>query len=272
MAAARLSSGALMVATVLAMATSGCSGGEGSPATTPVSSAAARPSASVGPTSPSPTATTTSTPSSSPSSTPSRTPSPEPAPQQRTAAQLRKALLGLKDIPSGFERDADTAEEESSVTSSDKACASLVRLLNAEALPGSVADAEVSFSGGQEGPFVLESLDAFGSAAAAEDIVRTFRAGVKDCNEVTDVTPGEGKSAFDVRRISFPKLGDDSVAARFRGRTGPLEGFEFTQVVVQSDDVILGMTLIGLDPPDVEAATRSALEKAEDKLGTTESV
>lgn len=75
-----------------------------------------------------------------------------------------------------------------------------------------------------------------------------------------------------VRKISFDTLGDDTVAVRFSANGGPLDGFETIQVGVASGDVVIGLSTIGLDGPDTEAAAEDAVKKAERKLGTGRSI
>lgn len=75
-----------------------------------------------------------------------------------------------------------------------------------------------------------------------------------------------------MRKISFDKLGDDTVAVRFSANGGRLDGFETIQVGVASGDVVVGMSTIGLDGPDTEAAADDAVNKADKKLGTDRSI
>lgn len=94
-----------------------------------------------------------------------------------------------------------------------------------------------------------------------------YRKAVKDCRTVTVSIPGVGKSALNVREISFAKMGDSSFAARFRAEEGPLAGFELIQVGVQSRDIVVGMGFVATDPADAEAATDDAVAKVQDTLG-----
>jgi hypothetical protein len=62
------------------------------------------------------------------------------------------------------------------------------------------------------------------------------------------------------------------VAVRFTATSGPLEGFEVTMVTTGVDDVVLAITVINGIPDDVDGATTTtAVEKAQDILGTTQS-
>lgn len=199
-------------------------------------------------------------------------PSPSASAVTRTSAELRGALLTLKDLPAGFEVEKGGGGDGTRVSSSTKDCAPLVRLMNSERLTGSRAQAEVSFSGGQEGPFIDESLDALGTEQAARAFVGKYRSAVKACRTVRVSFPGVGSSSFAVREISFGRIGDDTFAARFRAKGGPLEGLELIQAGVQSGDIVVGTSLVGLDGPDAEAATEDAVKKAVKKLGTSGSV
>lgn len=234
------------------------------PSTAAEGSGTPRPSASASP---------TGTPSTAPAApaTPSPTPSASST-RKRTRAELKGALLTLKDLPGGFEIEQGGGDDGTRVSSSKKDCAPLVRLMNSQTLAGSRAQAEVSFSGGQEGPFIDESLDAMGTAQAARAFIGKYRSAVKACGSISVSFPGVGASSFAVREISFSDLGDDTFAARFRAKGGPLEGLEFIQAGVQSGDIVVGTSVLGLDGADAEAATEDAVKKVAKKLGTSGSI
>lgn len=240
----------------LLLALAGCSGQETSPP--PAESTSASPTAPT----PAPPATT-----------PSPSPTPTPSAVRRTSAQLKSALLGLKDLPAGFEVEKSGGDDDGTkVSSSKKACAPLVRLMNSDTVAGSRAQAERSFSGGQEGPFVDETLDAMGEAQAARTFVQDYRTSVKACRSVRVSLAGVGSSDVAVRELSFGKMGGETFAGRFRAEGGALDGLEIIQVGVQAGDVVVGVTTVGLGGPDAEAATEDAVHKARKKLGTAESI
>lgn len=103
----------------------------------------------------------------------------------RTKAQLRKALLTLTDVPAGFELISGGKDDGAKASSSSAKCAPLVRLLNQKTMPGSLARATVSFSGGEDGPALDQTLDAAKSAAAAAGSIASYRNAVKNCDAVT---------------------------------------------------------------------------------------
>lgn len=246
----------LLSAAVLASA--GCSGEVASP---PASG-----STSVQPTTVAPSPSVSAAPPTTP------TPSPSASAVTRTSAQLKKALLALRDLPAGFEVDKVGEDDGTKMSSSKKDCAALVRLMNGATLAGSEAQAEASFSGGQDGPFVDESLDAMGSSKAAQAFVEDYRQAVKTCSTVRVTIPGAGSSNVAVREVSFGKFGGDTFAARFRAEGGPLDGLEIIQAAVQTGDIVVGVTAVGLEGPDAEAATEDAVAKASETLETAGSI
>jgi hypothetical protein len=260
MRAIRPSMTAVLAAGALALA--GCGGSD------PVAAPSASPSPSGTTTSSSPSPSTTPTPSSSPSATTS----PSAAPSRpRTAAELKKALLTLKDLPTGFQVEpADTSDDDGIVATSTKAgCKSLVRLTNAERAPGSVAAADISLSAGQQGPYIDESIESFRSKAAASGVVSTFRAAVKACRALTLRIPDAGSATVNVAEVSAPDVGDSSFAVRYSATKGPLAGFEVTFVTVAVGDVLVALTFVAAVADDIEGATEAAVTKVKEQLGTS---
>ena len=206
---------------------------------------------------------------------PSSTAAPEPslATARRTRSELRRALLGLKDVPAGFEAlpEADD-DDDGRAFSTRSECAPLVRMLNARTTPGSTADASISFSGGQEGPWLKESLDALGSEDPARAAVRAFRTAVRECRTVSLKVTGAGTSTLKVRELSFGRIGDASFAARFSVGKGPLEGFELIHAAAQSKDVLVGTTSVGLQPGDAEQTAQDAVQKVDHQLRSGSSI
>ena len=214
-------------------------------------------------TSPSPSSTTSaSAPTPTPSTTPTRS-----AP--RTGAEIKSALLGLKDLPSGFEADpsAESGNDDPASSSKDPKCAPLVKLTNAKTAPGSKASAKIAFSGGQDGPAVEESIDALGSAGDVKALQASFRSAVAACPVLTLTIPGVGSAKLKVAEVSAPADGEDTFAVRMTATGGPLDGMEITQVTAGVLDAIVALTFMGALPDDVDLLTEAAVAKAEDVLG-----
>ncbi|GAA2829989.1 hypothetical protein GCM10010522_55230 [Kribbella solani] len=191
----------------------------------------------------------------------------------RTAAELTKALLALTDLPAGFAIDTDAGDDGSGVkvSSKDPKCARLVALTNADKLPGSKASAGRSYSGGEQGPFVDESLDALGSKAAVGAFQQSFRKAIAGCRSMTLTIAGQGRSTINVREVSAPKAGTDPVAVRFSASGGSMDGLEITMSTTGIDDVLLAITVVAGLPEDLEGAMTTAADKAKATLGASRS-
>ncbi|HEU4948659.1 MAG TPA: hypothetical protein VFT31_16040 [Kribbella sp.] len=218
---------------------------------------------------PSPSADTSTTATPAVSAKPT-SPSTKPAAgKTRTKAELKKALLTLGDMPSGFSIEPEEADGGGDVraSSTKSACARLVALTNADNPPGSKASAHESFSGGLQGPFIDEGLDAMGSAKAVATLQQNFRNAIKACRSMKLTIPGEGSSTVSVRLVSAPQAGTSPVAVRFTATSGPFEGLEVTMVTTGVDDVVVSLTIVAGVPEDVDGATEAAVGKAREVLG-----
>lgn len=215
----------------------------------------------------SPTTSTSSTPP--PSSTPApSTPvasSAPPAAKARTKAELTKALLELGDLPSGFSVDTSAEEDGTKLSSTDARCKDLVLLFNAKTPPGAGAVATRSYTGGQQGPFFDEELDAMGSPAAANALLNRTKAAVKSCKSAKLTIPGTGSSTVAVSEISMPKAGTNPVGGRFVANGGPIDGAEILFGFTGVGDVVIAMSFDAADVLD--GALGDAVAKATKVLG-----
>lgn len=254
---------ALPLAVLLASCTT--TGGAQPVATQVTGSPAAASGSATGTPSTSSSSPTPSTPSETPAASGSAT-NPAAAPK-RSATALEKALLELDDLPPGFSIEPqDEADAGVSVVSSKKpGCAPLVRIMNADSAPGSRVGARTSFSGGQDGPWIDEYLDAMGSAQNVSSLHDTIRAAVKACPKLTMRLP-DGRSTMVVREVRAPEAGDDTFAFRVTADGGDLDGFEATQVVSAVGDVELTMLFFGAYPEEIDDGTHAAYEKATELL------
>jgi hypothetical protein len=236
----------ITVVAALAVGLSACGGGSDKAKTTP------------------PPATSASTPAQATTTSPT-TANAGP----RTVAELKDALLALDDMPSGFAVEPSGGSETADVkaSSKDPKCAPLVKLSNAKTAPGSKASASVSFSGGQDGPFIDESIDALGSVEAVDALQASIKAAVAACRQLTITIRGQGSSTMKVAEVSAPKFGDHAFAARMTATTGPLNGLEIMQVTAGVKDVVVALNFVAANPDDVDGGTEAAVGKTEDVLG-----
>ncbi len=214
-----------------------------------------------------PTPTPTPTPTAS-SSTPSAVPTTPAAPAPRTKATLTKALLALEDLPAGYAVEpTPQGDDGAELSSTNPKCKKLVQLFNVDASPGAKITVDRGFSGGQNGPFVAERLEAMPSARATTALLATIKAAVKSCTKAKLRIDGAGTSTVSVTEVAAPEAGTSPFAVRFMADSGPLEGLEVSFAFAGLGDVLLTMNFDGSS--DIEEPTLAAAEKATTLLGTS---
>lgn len=175
----------------------------------------------------------------------------------------------LSDLPTGFSVDNSGDEgPQPRFSATAPACRDFVSVFNTATMPGSTATAQIGFSGGQQGPFVSEELDALPSAAAATGLLKRVAAAVAACRRATLEFPGQGSAKVDIAQVSPPEAGTNATALRVTAVAGSaLDGLELTLVATQVGDVVVSTTFVGATPDDVDGATQAAVDKATEKLG-----
>jgi hypothetical protein len=247
----------LTIATALALVATSCGDSDKDKAgTTPSSSTSSS-------TTPAPPSVTPTPSAPTPSAEPS-VPAP-PAAKPRTAAELTKALLALTDLPAGLSIDKSAEEDDSKLSSGDVRCKDVVLLFNAKTSPGAKASVARSFTGGQNGPFFDENLDAMGSPAAVTALLARTRTAIKSCKLAKLTIPGAGSSSMAISEISAPKVGTNPVAGRFTAEGGALEGLEVNFVFTGVGDVVVAMSFDSAD--QITEALGAAVAKATKQLG-----
>lgn len=190
---------------------------------------------------------------------------------KRSKASLTKALLVLEDLPAGYSVEPPDGSDDSGpvISSKNPSCRPLVAIMNAASAPGAVASASTSFSGGQDGPWIDEYLDAMAGPAKVLAFHDEIRKAVKACPKLTMRLP-EGRSTMAVRAVRAPDASKDAVAFRVTAEGGALDGFEATQVASALDDVELTMIFFGAYPDEIDEGTHAAHDKAAELLGASD--
>ena len=222
---------------------------------------------------PSPSESTTPTTSKRPSLTPTpaspaTSTSAAVAAPPRTAKDLRRALIGVDDLPSGWsvETSSTSGGDQPASSSSNPRCKGLNTLLNTNTLAGSQAQAETNFSAGADGPFVSQRIDALGSTGAATATVQRISTSATGCSAVTLRFPGQGSSKMTISQVSAPKVGGQPVALRLTANGGALDGLEVTFFWAPVGDVVLSLSFINAYPEDFDSITTDAHSKLTDVL------
>lgn len=217
-----------------------------------------------------PAASSSASPTSSVTSSVTPKAAPVAAPR-RTAKDLKKALISVDDLPSGWSVDASSGAggDQPASSSSNPKCARLNALLKTNDLAGSQARAETNFSAGADGPFVSQRIDALGSTAAATATVRKISTLAAGCDAVTLRIPGQGSSKMTISQVSAPKVGGKPYALRLAAKGGALDGLEVTFLWAPVGDVVLSLNFINAYPDEFDGITTDANSKVTDVLKVT---
>ena len=185
-----------------------------------------------------------------------------------TEAQIKKALLTVKDLPDGWSFSSEYGDGGGAnlrTTSSDPGCAKLTAALSSDDEEDtSAGEADVTFSKGQYGPFLTQTVRSKGGDDAVGSI-KSLRSALKGCDYYTVTDPDQGVATnYTVSDLPFPALGDDTVAMTLRASSQG-QSFDIPMAIVRVDQslVMLASFLIGkgMSAKDFEAVARKAVKK-----------
>lgn len=209
---------------------------------------------------PQPTATRTAAPSATAAASNPSAQSPTPTPETvPTSDKLTKALLDVKDLPSGW-----------SVTTSDSSNSEQTQLCDTQPVDNLVpptGKAEVMFQQSDFGPFLVQVLLSY-KGNDAQKAMDAIAKGMKSCNEWVQTAKDGTTTTYKVSALSFPKIADETFAARASTSDVRLFGtMQIDFVFVRRANIVSLYGYIALGPT---AAAPSPLEslvrKADDKL------
>jgi hypothetical protein len=206
---------------------------------------------------------------------PSASPSASPSAKVPGAEDLKKGLLQLSDMPTGYAAKPGSTSgggtpspaDSSSVTGPNAACTQLFNQFDQESSTNSEqASASAEFEKAATGPFVKEELESYRDAAALQKDMGTVSAAVDKCGEFT-VKEEDGEAKVKMANASFPKLGDETAAFKLDalvsagGKRVTLSGY---LIAVRVGNVVCTITSFGVpnvDANEIEQITRKAVDK-----------
>jgi hypothetical protein len=200
-----------------------------------------------------------------------------PSAKVPTAEELKKALLALSDMPTGYAAKPEktpggggspTPKESSSLAAPNAQCNQLFNEFDAEGSAAATeqASASAEFEKAATGPFVKQTLESYRDAAALQKDMARVREAVDKCGEFT-VKEEDIEAKVRIANASFPKLGDDTAAFKLDavvasgGRKVTLSGY---MVAVRVGNVVTTITSFGVpnvDAGEIEQITRKAVDK-----------
>jgi hypothetical protein len=211
--------------------------------------------------------------SGSPSDEPTETTAPNttttaPAAPVLEGEELRSVLLEVSDLPTGWSTMPDEPDDE---PGDDNLCND-----KPAPFPEDDNEEEIGFSGGANDVPLLFNLAASGPEDEMAEKFAFLEAALSECvGETWDTTEDGETTTYSLRDMSFPELGDDSLAFSMRAEA-QFGTIEFGIVAVRRRtlvSVLMGaganLPMLGLNPfPEgvLEDAARRATEKMDAAL------
>jgi hypothetical protein len=132
--------------------------------------------------------------------------------QELTTEQAEQALLTVQELPTGWAAGHRPRHEPSGQDVVEPArCEDLLGSLEGSNDEEPVAEAQAHFTnGGPSGVQLVESIDSY-AEPVAEDIAATAGA-LEECSEFTTVNAKGVRTRFEVAEMSFPNVGDETLA------------------------------------------------------------
>lgn len=171
-------------------------------------------------------------------------------------SSMDSVVVTLQDLPSGWTVSApDEGLEEDDEICNDQDPFDAVE---------PIEEAETNFEQGGFGPFLSSIAGRYASTDDAQGVLDAFAAAVEQCRAFTEVDDDGTEITYTFTALSFPKLGDDTYAARLSANTpvGPL-ALDF--VFARKGDAVAAIINGGLGAADT-ALTESMMSLMVDRL------
>jgi hypothetical protein len=157
------------------------------------------------------------------------------APTGPASPILRAALLQVQDLPVGYRRVAGSGSGSNFSSCGPK-------------IAHSVARAEADFAKGPNGPFVFDVLKEAPAGTGATTMTN-LEARIAGCHTFSHKNADGSIDTYRVRLISFPALGDQSVAFRLDATIGGVR-FHSDSMVIRRGDILVMVAQGGLGAAD----------------------
>lgn len=186
---------------------------------------------------------------------------PDAAGDKLSQAQVERALLGIKEMPSGWAvSQPDQEEDDGQTVAEPRRCQELLDDLEQSDMEAE-AKAEVEFEqGGSFGTFFSMSVESFENDSDAD--LESIASTMTKCPKFTTVEDGE-KTKFTVSALSFPNLGEQTFALHMVAETG---GFTIPLdmvIVVVGHNAVTFATggFVGMRGEELEQLARKGMQR-----------
>lgn len=180
-----------------------------------------------------------------------------------TEAELKAALLTVQDLPTGY--TVGTTDDEGEDTTTDggsEECSEKFEALGEADKQDVSAEAEANFEGPSLGTILEQGLESYEDEDVPQQRFDDVLAVLSECPTFSDTDETGAKTDFTVSSLSFPKMGDDTIALNIKVATADFNG-SVNFVVVRLGRNVMSIAQGGLtaDVPTLEQAVTKGLEK-----------
>lgn len=183
-----------------------------------------------------------------------------------TDAQVKEALLTVDDMPSGWTVSPDDDEDDDSDSETDATspeCKKLAAVMDEDDTSESFGEGEIEFQESEFGPFLSESVSSE-EGDEVEKSMNSFREAFETCDSFTQTDDEGVKTEFKISDMSFPDLGDDTIALKMSAEAMGIP-VDIPLVVVRVDQNVILLASVGLgegmSSADLEKVARTAVTK-----------
>jgi hypothetical protein len=182
-------------------------------------------------------------------------------PKGLTDAELKKLLLSVQDMPTGFSVDNSPRNDQTQT----KLCGQV----SINQLVPHTGQATIVFLGGQIGPALAEELTSYRGSGDAKNAMSKARSEVGSCTKFDQTDSKGAVTHWTLGELSFPKLAGDQMALRLSGEfQGGLGTVDLVLARESGIIVLVGgisaTTILGggqLQPGQLESTVRKAVDK-----------
>lgn len=162
-----------------------------------------------------------------------------------TAAQAKSSLLTLDDMPTGWTQQKPDPDDDEDPTVTPKRCSAVLDAVDQQGKP--LAEATAVFSPSDLGPELDHTVTSWPRSQLP--ILKKLTDAFRQCPKFTSTSKDGSSATFEATGLSFPNLGDRTLALRLKAKT---DGINLVLDVVYIAKGNNGVTLMvtGLQPLD----------------------
>lgn len=178
-----------------------------------------------------------------------------------TQAQLEAALLTVQELPTGYKQGTVTPDDDSPTQSDNPECAERFKKIDEEPSQ-QVAKAEAAFEGSGLGTILEQTLASFEDEDFVSDRLAEFTTLFSDCPSFSITDEAGETSTVTISALSFPKLGDETVAFAAGIETADFNlTLNVAAIRVGSSLQTISQGGLSASAADLEQAARTGTEK-----------